>query len=48
MTGKNISTHRSLYVGGGGGGGGLCLVMKGKVTKLKLIKKLTSKEHDRA
>ena len=37
MTGKTsaLIDHFPL----GEGGGGLCLVMKGKVTKLKLIKK---------
>ena len=38
---KKISTQRSLSVGGGGWGvEGLCLAMRGKVTKLKLIKKI--------
>ena len=39
MTGKNISTHRSLYVGGGGGWGSM-LGHEGESDKVKVDKKI--------
>ena len=51
MTEKKSALKDHFPLGEGGGGcrvEGLFLTMRGKVTKLKLIKKFTSKEHDRA